>query len=213
VECVSRVSGNLVLGMHTPDPAYHDRGASYSNYGDMTVGWPDDLGTGPVQPPALGDMDLDGSNEIAWATGNGILWKDVNHPPSEWPERMWPMARHDAAGTSCWNCPEPVAVAGPSVASIRVLFAAPRPNPASSSTLLLWELPSDAVVDLAVYDVRGRRLRTLHRSAEPAGPGEFAFDLTDRRGVPLAAGVYYLHLKVAGPDLRQELVRKLVCIR
>jgi len=89
-----------------------------------------------------------------------------------------------------------------------IALAAPRPNPASGGTALTFSLPSRAGVELAIYDLRGRRVATLAQGE--LGAGEHAARWDSGRE---AAGVYFVRLTVrtdAGVVTRE---RRLVVLR
>ena len=70
------------------------------------------------------------------------------------------------------------------------------PNPFNPSTLLRFDLPRPGLVDLALYDVAGRRVRTLARQAPlPAGAHAARWDGRDDAGRVAAAGVYFAALR------------------
>ena len=79
--------------------------------------------------------------------------------------------------------------------SIQVLQP-PTPNPFNHSTLLGFDLDRPAEVRLLVYDVLGRRVRTLWSGAREAGHGRLEWDGRDDRGRPLASGVYLARLEL-----------------
>lgn len=81
-----------------------------------------------------------------------------------------------------------------------------RPNPASGPCVVRWMGASAAPVDLGVFDVTGRLVRTLAGGGER---GEITWDLRDERGQPVASGAYFLRL---GTGARPEL-RRLVVVR
>jgi flagellar hook assembly protein FlgD len=56
------------------------------------------------------------------------------------------------------------------------------------------ELPSAAPVRLQVYDVMGRRRRTLLDGALPAGATAVAWDGRDGNGAMAGSGVYFVRL-------------------
>ena len=64
------------------------------------------------------------------------------------------------------------------------------PNPFNPSTIIQYDLPEKAEVVLQVYDVLGRKVRTLVDNMEQAGTHEVSFDASD-----LASGVYFCRLK------------------
>lgn len=70
------------------------------------------------------------------------------------------------------------------------------PNPFNPSTLLRFDLPRPGLVDLVLYDVSGRRVRTLAREAPlPAGAHAARWDGRDDAGRAVAAGVYFAALR------------------
>ncbi|HEX5031705.1 MAG TPA: PQQ-dependent sugar dehydrogenase [Candidatus Eisenbacteria bacterium] len=56
--------------------------------------------------------------------------------------------------------------------------------------------PADASVD--VFDVKGRKVRTLHRGVMPAGRTPLGWDGRFEGGAPAPSGVYWLRLRAAG---------------
>lgn len=63
------------------------------------------------------------------------------------------------------------------------------PNPFNPSTKINFELPFNAYVELAVYDISGRMVKTLIESDLSAGKFDYLFDAGD-----LAGGVYFYRL-------------------
>ena len=88
-------------------------------------------------------------------------------------------------------------------------FRGPWPNPARGATTLRFSLPSEASVRLAVYDVRGRRVRELVSGSRPAGGQTVVWDFRDGQGAPVGAGIYFAKLEVGN----RTATRKLVLVR
>ncbi len=82
------------------------------------------------------------------------------------------------------------------IPAARLVLTAPVPNPFNPATTIRYDLPRAQKVELAVYDVRGRRVAILVDEEQTAGPHEVVFA---PRG--LASGVYLAHLK-AGAEVR-----------
>jgi hypothetical protein len=80
----------------------------------------------------------------------------------------------------------------------RLELLAPYPNPARSGVTLRAEVPGAAVVELAVYDVLGRRVAMLADEARSAGRVERHLDTSG-----WASGVYFVRL-VAGGEVRTQ---------
>jgi hypothetical protein len=74
------------------------------------------------------------------------------------------------------------------------------PNPARDGTIIKYTLPARAEVELAVYDLSGRRVATVAKDVRDAGVCEERYSLTDDGGKPLPAGVYLYRL-TAGSDV------------
>jgi hypothetical protein len=85
-------------------------------------------------------------------------------------------------------------------------FAPPAPNPAHGSTMLRFALPRDAVVRLALYDLSGRRVRTLAEGSLPAGEHALAWNLRDDSGRALGAGLYFARFEAEGRVFTHRVV-------
>jgi hypothetical protein len=99
----------------------------------------------------------------------------------------------------------PAPIAGPAASSLRL---AARPNPSPGAVRIDWTVPAGADAELAIYDVRGRAVRTgLLAASRSARRGVVVWDGRDDRGEAVAAGVYFARL-ASGPEQRSlRLVR------
>jgi FlgD Ig-like domain len=82
------------------------------------------------------------------------------------------------------------------------------PNPFDRSTTVLLSLRSAGRATLAIYDIAGRRVRTLLRGELPAGARTVTWDGRDDAGLQLAAGAYVLRLE-AGERTESRMLRLL----
>ncbi len=83
------------------------------------------------------------------------------------------------------------------------------PNPFNPSTTISYELKASGQVDLQVFDVAGRLVRTLFRGSEEAGRHEKVWLGRDRAGRTVAAGVYFYRLNAGGDvETRRMLLAK-----
>lgn len=78
------------------------------------------------------------------------------------------------------------------------LFAPPFPNPMTQCTDLSIEIGRSGPVDLSVFDVQGRKVRTIARGHIDAGPAGFEFNGKGDDGRRLRDGVYFIRLSVRG---------------
>lgn len=95
--------------------------------------------------------------------------------------------------------------------SSNVLLRRGHPNPMQGSRMTIgFRVPSGAgEVELAVFDVRGRRVRRVVSEALPPGEHERIWDGKDRSGAPVASGVYFWRLEVGS----QVEIQKMVVLR
>ncbi|MDZ7362990.1 MAG: T9SS type A sorting domain-containing protein [candidate division KSB1 bacterium] len=68
------------------------------------------------------------------------------------------------------------------------------PNPFNPSTMTKYELPQQVEVKLVIFDVLGRRVRTLVNQRQPAGRYTLTWDGRNEQGQVLASGVYIYQL-------------------
>ena len=64
------------------------------------------------------------------------------------------------------------------------------PNPFNPVTTLRYDLPEDALVNITIYDIMGRIVRTLINSQQNAGFKSIQWNATNDAGSPLSAGLY-----------------------
>ncbi len=80
----------------------------------------------------------------------------------------------------------------------RLEFSA-APNPFNPRTELRFTVATSGAVSLALFDSRGRRVRTLLAGATlPAGPHTVRWDGTDARGARVPSGVYFARFVADG---------------
>jgi len=85
---------------------------------------------------------------------------------------------------------------------------APSPNPAAGPATLAFTLAQPGSVELAIYSVAGRRVRTLVHGERDAGSHSITWEGDDDARRPVAPGIYYARLTIlGGPRLTRRLVR------
>ncbi len=70
-----------------------------------------------------------------------------------------------------------------------------RPNPQRGSSLISYDMPRSTDVLLEVFEISGRRVRTLVDKQRPAGFHTAVWDGHDADGRPVASGTYLYRLK------------------
>src|SRR5262249_38715767 len=95
----------------------------------------------------------------------------------------------------------------PPAAVTRVRLEQNLPNPFNPSTEIQFTVTQLGDVELAVFDVAGRRVRTLLRSRVPGGvPYRVRWDGTDEAGVAQPSGVYVYRLETPGDTQTRKMV-------
>jgi len=79
------------------------------------------------------------------------------------------------------------------------------PNPFNPSTTLNYRLSRRELVDLAVYDLLGRRIADLVHELQ--GPGQYraTWDGLDQNGLPAGSGLYFCKLKSGGSTITRAM--------
>ena len=64
------------------------------------------------------------------------------------------------------------------------------PNPFNPITTLRYDLPEQSMVNIIIYDLLGRHVRTLLNQTQEAGYRSVIWNATNDYGKPVSAGVY-----------------------
>lgn len=83
------------------------------------------------------------------------------------------------------------------------------PNPFNGGTQLEYHIPRPAQVVIAVYDLLGRKIRTIVNQAQSAGNHLANWDGVSEHGEPVASGVYFCRMDAA----EFHGSRKMVCLK
>jgi hypothetical protein len=88
------------------------------------------------------------------------------------------------------------------------------PNPFSSSTVFRYRLPVTAKVELTIFDLRGRAVRTLAGGRQGAGDYRSVWDGLSDNGNPVASGVYFCRLNItADSGSEHSETRKIIVLK
>ncbi len=109
-----------------------------------------------------------------------------------------PPVRTIRIGPFVMNRSIPAVTAVPPSAASGVALLAPRPDPATSTSRLAWTQSRAGHARVEIWDLTGRRVRTLVDGERPAGSHESDWDLADASGSRVQAGLYFVRLMVPG---------------
>ena len=83
------------------------------------------------------------------------------------------------------------------------------PNPFNPTTKISYDLPNESLVTLLIYDLMGRKVRTLINSEQTVGFKNIQWNATDDNGQPVPAGMYIYTIQAG--EFRQT--RKMVLLK
>ena len=76
----------------------------------------------------------------------------------------------------------------------------PFPNPFNPSTVISYELPYDLNIEINIFNLLGRKVRSLLNETRPAGQGSTIWDGKTESGHLASGGVYFISVQVRGPS-------------
>jgi hypothetical protein len=83
------------------------------------------------------------------------------------------------------------------------------PNPFNPTTTIKYALPVEGKTTLVIYDILGRKVKTLVNEVQPAGYYKVMWDSRNDHGIQCASGVYLFRI-IAGD---YQKVKKLILLR
>ena len=69
------------------------------------------------------------------------------------------------------------------------------PNPFNPVTTLRYDLPENAMINITIYDMLGREVKTLINQTQDSGFKSVIWDATNDYGKPVSAGVYLYQIQ------------------
>ena len=80
------------------------------------------------------------------------------------------------------------------------------PNPFNPSTVIVYELSHPAYIRIEIYNVLGRKVKTLVDGFQNMGLSRVIWDATNDRGQGVPAGVYIYSLKAEGVRINRKML-------
>ena len=88
----------------------------------------------------------------------------------------------------------------PSPIAVGFRLNGPFPNPFNPSTVISYELPYDLNIEINIFNLLGRKVRSLLNETRPAGQGSTIWDGKTENGHLASGGVYFISVQVRGPS-------------
>ena len=83
------------------------------------------------------------------------------------------------------------------------------PNPFNPETTIRYDLPEQTFVGITIYDVLGRKVRTIVNEQQDSGQRSIIWNAKDKNGQPVSAGIYLYQIQAG--DFVQT--KKLILIK
>ena len=80
------------------------------------------------------------------------------------------------------------------------------PNPFNPITSIRYDLPEDGLVNITVYDMMGRIVKTLVNSSQTAGYKSIVWDTVDDRGHSVSAGLYIYSITAGNYRANKKMI-------
>lgn len=134
--------------------------------------------------------------------GGPHRWLDTELSPNGW--YVYLLARVGEGGGLSFSSP---VLAQAPAQLYRFALIAPAPNPFRAQCQIACVLPTAGEVELALYDVTGRRVRDLSTKKGLAGFNRFLWDGRNDAGRTVGAGIYFVRLQHAAGQRTARVVR------
>lgn len=139
-------------------------------------------------------------NTFIYSVGD-FIWDYSDMVPNDWNNTTGPTyAINYSVFDGPWNLPwvagevsvgeEPATPALPDAYRIVSTY----PNPFNSTTRVTYTVPNTGVVDVAVYDIMGRLVKTLLSGNVTAGTHRTVWNGTNGAGSPVSTGMYFVRV-------------------
>jgi flagellar hook assembly protein FlgD len=73
-------------------------------------------------------------------------------------------------------------------------------------TTLRYDLPEDAIINIIIYDIMGRVVRTLVNNQQNAGFKSIQWNATNNQGMSVSSGVYLYKIQAGNFTQTKKLI-------
>lgn len=80
------------------------------------------------------------------------------------------------------------------------------PNPFNPTTTIEYEIPRAGDVEVAIFDIQGRKVREWEKTVHDGGRHRVVWDSRDKMGRIVSSGTYFYLVKFNGSQLVNKLV-------
>ena len=80
------------------------------------------------------------------------------------------------------------------------------PNPFNPLTTISYDLPIDSEINLIIYDINGRIIKSLYNGHQDAGSRSIIWDATNNLGDPVSSGMYLYSIQSKGFNQTRKML-------
>ena len=162
----------------------------------------------PHIPISIADIDdNDNFHQLCFSTNDEIVKismmantvEDPNHDPNLYSE----------IDVSACNGGESLRVPNLNVPANNFILKDNYPNPFNPLTTISYELLADGIVNIVIYNLIGKKIKTLFSGFQTSGSKNVNWNATNTQGEPVSAGVYLYTIKAG--EFRQT--KKMVLLK
>lgn len=160
--------------------------------------------------------DGNSSGLIGWFPSELEPWGDLDLLRGQTTDGTWRLTIRNHAPWSGWlnawclrivHVSETTDVLDGTAGPMELLLRPNVPNPLHEMTAIRFDLARSGPVDLTVFDLLGRRVKTLISATIDAGAHEAWWFGTDHAGRPVPSGLYFYRLEAGGRSLSRRMIR------
>ena len=109
----------------------------------------------------------------------------------------------------CRSFAKPIASAAETTMPLTFNLAQNYPNPFNPSTTINFQIPNDEFVELKIFTMLGREVKTLVNNRYEAGSHSVSWDGKNKNGRNVASGTYIYRIKAGkyNKSMKMNLVR------
>ena len=153
--------------------------------------------TGEI-PESICDLDIDWDGNSSWGFPNFLIVNNQLCPP-------YPSCIEDYVGEQDTSDCEQVSIIDETLPITYNLHNA-YPNTFNPITTLHYDLPEHSYVNVTVYDMLGREIRTLVNSTQDAGFKSVRWNGRNDMGQTVSAGMYFYRIQAGSFSKVQKMV-------
>jgi flagellar hook assembly protein FlgD len=79
------------------------------------------------------------------------------------------------------------------------------PNPFNATVTVRYSLPEESDVEIVIYDIRGRAVKTIYKEGVSAGENSIIWDGTGKSGDKVSSGVYLYRITAEGYEATSRM--------